>query len=251
MRPIPLTLLTRPEPEVHALAAVLEEAGIPALVNPLLRILPVDHAFITARPATALVFSSSKAVQYGNFPPEAFAMPVFVVGEKTAQTARLRGFVNIHTGPRDAAGLATLIAQTHTAQPQLFSELIYVRGEDVSYDLSAALQEQGFAIKEQIVYQAVPEGQFAPATLTAFAQERLRLVPFYSGRTAQIFMTLAAEAGLEKTLKTMRALCISHTVLECVRPALWYKTYTAPQPQGGAMLGLIRSTAAEILQEGC
>lgn len=105
--PPPTLLLTRPEPAARRFAAAAAPLGLPVLISPVLRIVPVAHDAGRLAAAEGLVFTSVHAV------PAAGAgrgRPAICVGPATAQAAREAGFA-VTEGPGDAARMLPLLQE--------------------------------------------------------------------------------------------------------------------------------------------
>ena len=172
-RKAPTLLLTRPIADSRRLAAMLPE--LPAVISPILRIVPVEHDAARLANAAALVFTSVHAIPSagpGN------GRTAFCVGPRCAAVAREAGFEVIE-GPGDAEGLAPLIAASGLAA-------LHPRGVHVARDLP---------VEGVIVYDQ------QPCALSQQAQELLGqsdpvVVPLLSARSAGMLSPAAATAPL-------------------------------------------------------
>ncbi|MCK6417622.1 MAG: uroporphyrinogen-III synthase [Alphaproteobacteria bacterium] len=239
-------LIIRPQPDADKLAQQLAHLQISYLVDPVLHIVSQPHLPLAAAPGRAWVVTSAQALRHGHFTAAAKRQPLFVVGDETEAVALEHGFHHVTTGPKDSAALAQTILKAKEAQSELFEHLAYVRGQDCAYDLQAEFQTYNIKVLEYIVYAAMPASQLGNVTQTALRQGRVSLIPFYSARSARVFMQLAAQAGLRECFTSITALSISKNVLDCVQDAGWYKTYTASVPRGAAMRDLIQQIAQKL-----
>lgn len=100
----PICLLTRPEAQSRAFAALLP--GLACVISPVLAIVavPFDRALLETAPG--LVFTSANAVQFAG--PGA-GRAALCVGPQTADAARAAGFV-AKAGPGDAERLMPMLA---------------------------------------------------------------------------------------------------------------------------------------------
>lgn len=161
--PGPTLLLTRPRADSLRLAALLPDW--PAVISPILQIVPVPHDASRLHEAEALVFTSAHAV------PAAGAgrgRRAFCVGDRTAEAARKAGFDAI-AGPGDAEGLLPLIAGAE-------ARLIHPHGRHLARDLP---------VEGMVVYDQHPLalGDEARALLAAGGDV---VLPLFSPRTAHL-----------------------------------------------------------------
>ncbi|MDO5658758.1 MAG: uroporphyrinogen-III synthase [Paracoccus sp. (in: a-proteobacteria)] len=100
----PVCLLTRPEAQSRAFAALLP--GLTCVISPVLAIVAVPFDRDLLKTAPGLVFTSANAVQFAG--PGA-GRAALCVGPQTADAARAAGFV-AKAGPGDAARLIPMLA---------------------------------------------------------------------------------------------------------------------------------------------
>lgn len=167
----PVLLLTRPEADSRRFAALLPDW--PAVIAPILRIVPVDHDGAALRRAPGLVFTSAHAVPTAG--PGAGRLAL-CVGSHTARAARQAGF-DVREGNGFAEGLLPLIAAAPVP-------LIHPHGRH----LARLLPVPGMVVYDQ---QAVP--------LTGEAQQLLDgpapvVLPLFSPRSAALVAAAARGA---------------------------------------------------------
>ena len=113
MRPIRRVWITRAQPGAARTAARLTALGFTPLVAPLLTIRPLPDALKTAPDLTtvaALAFTSPNGVEaFAALTPRLRALPVFAVGDATAEAARDAGFTDARSASGDIHALARLI----------------------------------------------------------------------------------------------------------------------------------------------
>jgi uroporphyrinogen-III synthase len=101
-------LLTRPRPDSEAVAAVLESRGIDALIEPLLNVAlrrnvpALDVAGVQAILLTSANGARALEAALGAAPAGRH-MPLFVVGDATARTARAAGFDSVQVADGNVA----------------------------------------------------------------------------------------------------------------------------------------------------
>src|SRR5579872_1922895 len=106
-------VVTRPQPGADRTAAALRARGHAVLVAPLLRIEAIIDAEIAAGPFAAILATSANAAaaiaRHKRF-AELRALPVFAVGDHSAQAMRAVGFADGSAAHGDLHGLADLVA---------------------------------------------------------------------------------------------------------------------------------------------
>jgi uroporphyrinogen-III synthase len=99
-------LVTRPEPDAERTAAALRARGHIVLVAPLLRIEPVEHAEIGPGPFIALLVTSANAapaIAHHERFAQLRALPVFAVGDRSAEAMGAAGFADVTSAQGDVA----------------------------------------------------------------------------------------------------------------------------------------------------
>src|SRR5262249_49251548 len=145
--------------------------------------------------AQALIATSRNAIRALVLHPqrdEALKIPLFAVGDATADAARALGFGDVVTGPGRAAELGALIARS--ASPER-GPLLHLAGDTLAFDLNSALKAQGFAMRKAVVYRAVPVETLPGQALELLETRRIDGVILMSPRTAGIFAALLDQHG--------------------------------------------------------
>jgi len=231
-------LVTRPEPDAERTAAALRARGHIVLVAPLLRIEPVEHADIGPGPFMALLVTSANAApaiaRHERF-AQLRALPVFAVGDRSAEAMRPAGFADVTSAQGDVGDLAELAA----ARIKPGTSLLYLAGADRSGDLAGVLSGRGFAVSRAVIYRAVPAGALLPAAVAAMA-DGIDGVLHFSRRSSETYVNAARASGLvEDAVKGPIHFCMSAQVAEPLIQAGAADTRVAPEPTEAALLALI------------
>lgn len=173
----PTVLLTRPKVQSRAFLTFCEtELGkpIPALISPVLTIVPVD-ATPELDDFKTLIFTSANGVnQIG---PAMAGRDVVTVGKRTAELAADFG-ANARMLGENVAGL---VSNAGTIQPPA----LICRGRHASADLQAALQGRGTACDEVVLYDQV-ETPLSDAALALLTGDAPVILPVFSPRSARL-----------------------------------------------------------------
>lgn len=236
-------LVTRPEEDAAPLAAALAERGIQVTAEPLLSIRPVADAVIDLSGVQALLFTSANGVRAFAGLSTVRDLPVFAVGDATAATARDHGFAQVESASGDVTALARLAA---SRLDPAAGALFHAAGSAVAGDLAGLLEQAGFTLRREMLYEAKPAEQLSPTTVAKLANGELDLVLFFSPRTAGTFVTLARAAGdgvVRGCGKTI-AVCLSPAVAAAAGELAWRDLRVASRPELPALLDLIDAELA-------
>ena len=125
-------------------------------------------------------------------------LPLFAVGEHTADAARARRVRPVMPGQRRCRGLARSRAGQREGEGAEESRtLLYLAGADLARDLAGELGERGFAVVTHTTYRMVPVPSLPREVCDAFAANRIEAVLHYSRRSARAFLEAARAGGVE------------------------------------------------------
>ena len=170
-------LVTRPHPDNEATAAALRAKGFDVLLAPMLRFEQVasqDEG--QARYSAVIVTSANalRAVEGDAAIGRLLALPLFAVGERTAEAARKAGFREVIVAAGNAAALRDLIvAAARGKTPRKAGTLLYLAGADLAGDLAGELGERGFNVTTRTTYRMIPVQQLPREVAEAFAASRI------------------------------------------------------------------------------
>lgn len=231
-----VALVTRPREDSISLTAALERRGFSVLAEPLLSIHIRTDVRLDLEGVQGYLATSANGVRAlaANHAPR--HLPVWAVGDATARTARDLGFPFVESAHGDAASLTRLVAQKVRAAD---GPLLHAAGTKVAGDLSGGLGRLGYAIRREILYEARAAENLSPVLLQAMAAEAVDLAVFFSPRTAQTFVTLAAAAGCRDAGKAIAAYALSPAVRDALDAMPWRRILTAARPEQDALLACI------------
>jgi uroporphyrinogen-III synthase len=222
----PLVVL-RPEPGLAATWAASRDLGLETVASPLFAIEPVAWSAVGASPYDAILAGSANAFLHGGPNLDALrGLPVFAVGDRTADAAQAAGFVVERTG---AGGLQSLL--DGMVAPL---SLLRLAGEDrVALDSAA-----GVEIDEKVVYRAVPLalGAAAVAVLRSGAAALL-----HSASAAQRFVMECERLAIDRRRIAIAALAPR---IAAAAGSGWEEVRVAPAITDSALLAM----AADMCQ---
>ncbi len=232
-------LLTRPQSDAARTANALRALGHEPIVAPLFEIEILSHADLSAGPWAAFLLTSANALWglAGQTHRDVVRhVPVFAVGDRTAQAVRDAGFTAVTSAAGTVNDLADLVA-AHLNPP---ARLLYLTGEDRSGDLAGTLRARGFVVDMVVVYRAVVAATL-PAQAAAALTRGIDGVLHYSRRSAETYVSAARGAGLLASALKPTHFCLSAEVAEPLAHAGATDIRIAPRPAEADLIGLIPS----------
>lgn len=231
-------VVTRPQADGARTAAALEARGHEVLLAPLMQVerMVADLSgawggvIVTSANAPGALDEAAKAALLG--------LPVYAVGQRSAEAARAAGFTDVVSADGDARDLARLIAQR---QKPATAPLLYLAGEDRAADLVSALAARGLTAELRVVYRAVTL-PFPPELEAALAGDDVEAVLHFSRRSAQNYVAGAREAGIAEQALAVVHYCLSEQVAEPLRAAGAGEVAVAPRPDEAALTALLPSS---------
>ena len=233
-------LVTRPQEDGERTAALLRARGHSVLLAPLLRIEPLAAEF-GAGPFAAVLTTSANAARAvaGHMRiAELRSVPLYTVGQRSAEAARAVGFVTVNSADGDAHDLTRLVAQQFAGAA---APLLYLAGEDRSVDLAEELGRHGITVRSAVVYHAASSERLPPHAEQAIATGDIDGVLHYSRRSADAFLKCADAPGLHKRALGLAHFCLSAQVAAPLTAAGAADTRIAARPEESALLDLAGS----------
>src|SRR6202021_4309688 len=170
-------LVTRPHPDDEATAAALRARGIEVLRAPMLRFEPVAfHDDLDAHYGAVIVTSANalRGIEPHLAGSGLLKLPLFAVGQRTADAARAAGFDRVISAEGDAAGLRdSVVASARAKELKEASTLLYLAGADLARDLAGELGERGFNVVTHTTYRMIPVSNLPRDACDAFAANRI------------------------------------------------------------------------------
>jgi len=238
-------LVTRPEPDAGELKARLEAVGHRATLCPLLAIDFAPGENIHLGDAQALIATSRNAIRSlarNATLEQARMMTIFVVGPATAAEARAAGLTRIVEGPAAARDLVPLIADKVSSEK---GTLLHLSGDTLAFDLKSALEQAGFAVREEVVYRTRTLENLEPAAANAIRTGSLDGVILMSPRTASVFANLVTAAGLSDAARRLAFFCFSEAVAQSLDRLAPLDVRVAGRPNTEEVLALLALAAPE------
>jgi uroporphyrinogen-III synthase len=230
-------LLTRPEPDAQRAAAALRAQGHDVIIAPLLRIAPIADASIGAGPWAAILITSANAapaVAAHARVTQLRTLPVFAVGQRSADAIGAAGFADVTSADGNVSDLARLVA----ARLPPAARLLYLAGEDRVGDLAGELRARGFVVETTTIYRAVAATGLPPTAAAALASG-IDAVLHFSRRSAETYVDAARAAGMVANALKPIHFCLSPQVAEPLAQAGAADIRVAERPNEALLLALI------------
>jgi uroporphyrinogen-III synthase len=228
-----LIWITRAEPGAAATAERLRAMGCRPLVLPLLEVAPLAGVVPDLTGVGALAFTSANGVRvFASLNPDR-RLPVFVVGQATAQAARAAGFRQVYSADGDVDALARgLVGRAG----EFRGSVLHLSAAEPAGDLVGALARAGVSARSQAIYETHP---LTPSRDELERALKAEAVLLHSPRAARQLALLLR--GREA--RHLRALCLSRAVARPLARAKIGERAFAPLPMEAALLNLIERTA--------
>jgi uroporphyrinogen-III synthase len=156
-----ICLITRTRPGAQVTEAWLKARGFEAVSLPAAVIVPTG-AHIETSGVQALLMTSASAARSSVMSDTILHLPVYAVGDATAQAATLAGFTNVISAGGDGAALAVLAADRMQTDA---GALLHLRGQEVAGDVTGMLTACGFQTRSIEVYRTDDHPDFEAGLL--------------------------------------------------------------------------------------
>ena len=237
-------LVTRPLPDGETTAGALRTRGFEVVLAPMLRFEPVAfHDDGDAYGAVVVTSANALRAIAPRLPGSPLLkLPLFAVGDHTADAARGCGFANVISAKSDADGLRErVLASVKAKALKKTSPLLYLAGADLARDLPGELGERGFTVVTQTTYRMVAVPSLPDEARRAFAANEVNAVLHYSRRSARAFLEAVRAAGVEISALSLPQGCLSAAIATVLRDAGAARVFVASAPDEGALLVALES----------
>ncbi|MCX5580908.1 uroporphyrinogen-III synthase [Kaistia terrae] len=228
-------LVTRPEPEATRTAERLRALGHEPVMAPLLEAIFLDPPQPAFQPAAILLTSGNglRGLLRWSFPASWFDVPVFAVGDRTAEAARDAGFSKVLSANGDGDALATLAIATLAPGA---GTLLYPAAVDRAGNWPERLIAGGHALFLVEVYRMDPAANLPDSVANDLRQRRIDGVLLYSPRTAKTFVQLVAGLNPQPPVDDLPIYTLSETIASMLT---FGAVFIAAEPTDDALLAQI------------
>ena len=226
-------IITRPLHDAVPLAEQIEQKGGVPFVEPLVHIQPINTKIPDLSKYRALVFTSANGVRCFTGQSDVRALPVYTAGRDTARVAIEYGFDKINCADGGAAGIEKMMADDEILAGT-DGTVLHLSGADIAREIAVP----GIEVERLALYKAVLADRISDRMVELMMAGEAAHIMFFSARTAQAFVDLLHADGRTDAVKPIKALCISDSVVKCVRDLPWQDVQAADRPDGRGMIAL-------------
>jgi uroporphyrinogen-III synthase len=234
-------VLTRPRDDSERSAFALRVRGHEVLIAPLMQ---VEMIAVDLHPHWSAVIVTSAnavaAVAAHKVRDALIELPVYAVGDRSADAARAAGFTDVTSAGGDLRDLIRVITER---RPDSKAPLLYLAGEDRAGDLIGGLAARGIAAELAVVYRAVTT-PFPAALTAALKAGTVDGVLHLSRRSADNYLDGAKKAGIAAQALAVRHLCLSAPIATPLIEAGAGHVVVAKRPDEAALLALAEAAQA-------
>jgi len=229
-------VVTRPQDDAERTATALRARGHEVFIAPLLQVEPV-HAELRANWGGVIVTSANAANALASHPARAALtkLPLYAVGQRSAEAARAAGFSKVTSAGGDVRDLIRTLSERRADAK---GPLLYLAGEDRARDLIAELTARGIAAEMAVIYRAVPL-PFPPALIQALKTGAVDCVLHYSARSAANYLAGAKAAGVLAPALAVHHICLSAQIAAPLAAAGATRVSIAARPDEAALLACL------------
>jgi uroporphyrinogen-III synthase len=214
-------LITRPLMDAEDLMEKIFAYGHKIIHLPTLKISTIKTELINPNNFDAFVFTSTNAVRNLKLTSTNKSVHCFCVGSITEKIARQSGFTNTSSAGGTVNALKNLIMISDKVNKN--SNLAYFCGDNISYDLDLELKNEGLKIKKIINYSSEIISDLNNENKKLIENFPPDLIYIYSARSAESFVAIVKNYGLNPLVTQSTVMCISKKVASIFKSQGWKK----------------------------
>ena len=188
---------------------------------PTLKIFTMKTELVNPDNFDAFIFTSANAVRNLKLTNTNKNLYCFCVGSITEKIARQSGFMNTISAGGTVNALKNLIMISDKVNKN--SNLAYFCGDNISYDLDLELRKEGLKIKKIINYSSEVISELNNENKKLIENYPPDLIYIYSSRSAESFITIMKNYGLNPLVTQSTVMCISKKVASIFKSYGWKK----------------------------
>ncbi|MDN5247962.1 MAG: uroporphyrinogen-III synthase [Wolbachia endosymbiont of Tyrophagus putrescentiae] len=209
-------LLTRPLLDSLGTRSLLKRHGYKVYIEP---VFTVKYLYpdLSLYEFDVVVSTSKNSIKAFSHVCKINNLPIITVGNATMETAKNLGFVNVESVDSNVEDLILFIKSYYAHEVRF----LYIRGQEVSYDLKKKLFDDGFDIKEVILYRTITKRHLSNRCKNLLLDGAINGVVFFSSQTARVFCSLILKCGLSHLTGNIVAYAISKNVADNLKQVKW------------------------------
>ena len=215
-------LLTRPLEDSKDL--IIKFAGLGHSVShmPVIKVEKLNYKNKDFSDLKAIIFTSSNAIKYLDTKLIDKKIICFCVGSSTEKKALSIGFQNVISAEGNVGNLKELILQNFNSSS---GKLLYVSGENISYDLCNDLSKEGYNVDRLINYSSEPVEYLDEKFIDSLRKNMPDIVYIYSQNSAHSFLRLIKTYNLKDSWMNTNLMCISEKTSSVLNELKWKKIF--------------------------
>ncbi len=226
-------LVTRPAEDAMETAALLRERGHEPVIASLLGVNYHDGPPLLLDAVQALLATSANGVRALARRTARRDLAVFAVGSQTSAAARAAGFTDVRNADGNSENLANAVRGW--ASPG-GGTLLHAAGAEAEGRLADILIAAGYTVRTEVLYDVPAVTALPDIARAALADGTLDAVLLLSARSAQVFATCIAQAGLASACRRLTALCISEAAAKPLAGLAFKDIRIAARPNQASLL---------------
>ncbi|MEM8797652.1 MAG: uroporphyrinogen-III synthase [Pseudomonadota bacterium] len=228
-------LVTRPQPEAAKSAAALEDLGHDVLVDPVLEVSYSSQSIDFPLETSIAVTSGNgvRALTKLTTTAQERRIPVYAVGDKTADLAKEAGFETVESASGTVDDLVRLLGEVQPAA------IVYVCGRDRKGRLEDKLAERGIRVTVAERYQADKSKGLRSETVEALSKGTIDGILLYSQRSAEIFLEHLKSENISHSTKLVRHFCLAPSIATLLSASDKDEVFVAARPEEHALFELL------------
>lgn len=209
-------------------AEAIETLGFTPLHFPLLTIKSLDVPLPDLSRYKSIIFTSINGLNEFSKILDERTLPVYAVGEQTAQAAREAGFTVAGVGAVGAADLAKIL-------PPEGRPYLHISGVDVAEEIKVG----GLKIDRLPIYKAEKIKTLSDECIALIESKKVAAILFFSTRAVDNFVDIVVNNNIQHDISSIQALCLADSMLESARRLQWKGVRVAKAPNRTGMLKLL------------
>jgi len=188
---------------------------------PTLKISTLETELVNPDNFDAFIFTSANAVRNLKLTSTNKSVHCFCVGSITEKIARQSGFINTSSAGGTVNALKNLIMVSDKVNKN--ANLAYFCGDNISYDLDLELKNEGLKIKKIVNYSSEVISNLNNENKQLIENFPPNLIYIYSARSAESFIAIVKNYGLNPLVTQSTVMCISKKVADIFESQGWKK----------------------------
>ena len=222
-------LVTRPQPDCRRTAEKVRAAGHLADEAPVLEFRAEPPERFDLSGVASLAFSSRRAItalrDHAQL-PDLQELPVFTVGDATAEACRTAGYRNVASASGDVEALGRLILEESSLPGA--GDVLYPAAKERAGDLEDVLEAGGLHCRVSVVYHMAEMTEFPEHVEETLRSGGYQGVLVYSRRTADVLLRLLRSRLPDHNFSSLRIYTISHRAAEPLSDYMRVEVADAP-----------------------